>query len=64
MFLFRIQASEVVMTQGGKLLALVIIMLSALEEQVCGFFFFGVFNYLKNDQKELLQLNSLADIAR
>lgn len=27
-------------------------------------FFFGVFNYLKNDQKELLQLNSLADIAR
>lgn len=64
MFLFRIQASEVVMTQGGKLLALVIIMLSALEEQVSGFiYFFGVFNYLKNDQKELLQLNSLADIA-
>lgn len=63
MFLFRIQASEVVMTQGGKLLALVIIMLSALEEQVSRFFF-GVFNYLKNDQKELLQLNSLADIAR
>lgn len=53
------------MTQGGKLLALMIIMLSALEEQVSRFFFFfGVFNYLKkNDQKELLQLNSLADIA-
>lgn len=33
-------------------------MLSALEEQVSGFFFFGVFNYLKNDQKELLRLNS------
>lgn len=50
------------MMQGGKLLALVIIMLSALEEQVSGYFF-GVFNYLKNNQKELLQLNSLADIA-
>lgn len=42
--------------RGGKLLALVIIMLSALEEQVSGYysyFFFGVFTYLKNDQKEL-----------
>lgn len=62
MFLFWIYASEEVLTQEGKLLALVIIMLSALEEQVSGFFF-GVFSYLKNDQKELLQLNSLADIA-
>ena len=37
-------------------MALVIIMLSALEEQVSGYysyFFFGVFTYLKNDQKEL-----------
>lgn len=39
-FLFWIQASEEVMTQGGKLLALMIIMLSALEEQVSRFFFF------------------------
>jgi len=31
-----VQASEEVMMQGGKLLALVIIMLSALEEQVSG----------------------------
>lgn len=50
-----VQASEVMM-QGGKLLALVIIMLSALEEQVSGLllfsFFFGVFfNYLKKRSK-------------
>lgn len=60
MSLSWIQASEEVLTQEGKLLALVIIMLSALEEQVSGFFF-GVFNYVKKkkkDQKELLQLNS------
>lgn len=50
MFLFQIQASEKVMMQGGKLLALVIIMLSALEEQVSGYFF-GVFNYLKKQSK-------------
>lgn len=31
------------MMRGGKLLALVIIMLSALEEQVSGFIFFLVF---------------------
>lgn len=32
-------------------MALVIIMLSALEEQVSGFYFFGVLNYLKMIQK-------------
>lgn len=41
--LIWIQASEEAIMQGGKLLALVIIMLSALEEQVFGFFFFLVF---------------------
>lgn len=56
-----VQASKEVLMQGGKLLALVIIMLSALEEQVSGFcfflfvfcggfFFFGVF-YLKKRSK-------------
>lgn len=38
-------------------------MLSALEEQVSGFFLVFLIT-LKNNQKELLQLNSLADIAR
>lgn len=47
--------------QRGKILALVIIMLSALEERF--WIFFGVFNDLKSDQKELLQLTFLADIA-
>lgn len=49
-----VQASEEVMMQGGKLLALVIIMLSALEEQVSGFcflFFLVFFNYLKKRSK-------------
>lgn len=44
-----------------------IIMLSALEEQGSGLIFLGggVFNYLRMIllQKELLQLNFLADIA-
>lgn len=60
-----VQASEEVLMQGGKLLALVIIMLSALEEQVSGFcFFVFVFGFFwcfllkKNDQKEVLRLNS------
>lgn len=38
-FLFWIQASEEAVTQGGEILALVIIMLSALEERVSGFYF-------------------------
>lgn len=48
----------------GQILALVIIMLSALEGS--GLFFWGgAFNYLRMIllQKELLQLNFLADIA-
>lgn len=48
----------------GQILALVIIMLSALEGS--GLFFGGgAFNYLRMIllQKELLQLNFLADIA-
>lgn len=35
----------------GQILALVIIMLSALEEQVSGIYFFGGFNYLKMIKK-------------
>lgn len=51
------------MTQGGSL-ALEIIMLCFGRTSFWFFvYFFGVFNYLKNDQKEVLQLNSLADIA-
>lgn len=53
MFLFWIQASEEVLMLEGKLLALVIIMLSALEEQVSEFFF-GVFNYLKKGSKRIV----------
>lgn len=52
----------------GQILALMIIMLSALEEQGSRLFFWGggvFFNYLRMIllQKELLQLNFLADIA-